>query len=152
MFNFLLSAEFCVFVIIKSGAICQVFLLEWFFFNDKEPLIPWRDVILFCLPTFSSHFGKKKMLDVICVPNKWNTTTNNNNKNNYNRNESNINDDHVDDNNIIMIIIIFTFKGCSLNCIKCIDFKCTSSCWLANAVKRSCIGTDRRRMLDFPRE
>ena len=63
-----------------------------------------------------------------------------------------MNDDHVDDNNIIMIIIIFTFKDCSLNCIKCIDFKCTSSCWLANADKRSCIGTDRRRMWDFPRE
>ena len=93
------------------------------------------------------------MLYVICVHNKWNTTTNNNNKNNYNSNESNMNDDHVDDNNIIMIIIIiFTFKDCSLNCIKCIDLKCTSSCWLANADKRSCIGNDRRRIWDFPRE
>ena len=69
-----------------------------------------------------------------------------------NSDESNMNDDYVDDNNIIMIIIIFTFKDCSLNCIKCIDLKCTSSSWLANADKRSCIGTDRRRIWDFPRE
>lgn len=66
--------------------------------------------MLFDLPTFSRNFGKKKILDVNCVHNKWNATTNNNNKNNYNSNESNMNDDHVDDNNIIMIIIIFTFK------------------------------------------
>ena len=43
-----------------------------------------------------------------------------------------MNEDDVDNNIIVMMIIIFTIKDCSLDCIEWIDFKSTLSCQLPN--------------------